>query len=286
MTASRTIRVLGGQEAVVSLFEPPTDNPFGATAMSASVDGGEPRPIPVGSLHGGPSYGGSTGSQFAVLLSQGVPQDARHERPARGPIGTRGFGALLRSDVPVSQWSPNWLGYSCYDAILLTGQEVDQMPAPAQAAVRRYVECGGLLLVQGGKVPDVFSRGGVVRWPGRLPRGTGARCRQVRWGRAERRTRPMRWRPNAPGASIVPRPPADRYDLLVAEATVPVRGLFFLILLFSVAIGPVNVWLLSKFRRRIWLWWNVPVISLRLAWRCSATRCSPKDGPPAARSPA
>ena len=42
----------------------------------------------------------------------------------------------------------------------------------------------------------------------------------------------------------------------------PVRGLFVLVLLFALGIGPVNLWLLSKYKRRIWLWWNVPAISL------------------------
>ena len=33
-------------------------------------------------------------------------------------------------------------------------------------------------------------------------------------------------------------------------------------LLFGVGIGPANLWLLSRYKRRIWLWWDVPVISL------------------------
>ena len=56
--------------------------------------------------------------------------------------------------------------------------------------------------------------------------------------------------------------PGNLYDLLVAETTVPVRGLFVLVLLFGVGIGPANLWLLSRYKRRIWLWWNVPAISL------------------------
>ena len=38
--------------------------------------------------------------------------------------------------------------------------------------------------------------------------------------------------------------------------------MFALVLLFAVGIGPANLWLLSRFKRRIWLWWNVPAISL------------------------
>jgi hypothetical protein len=58
------------------------------------------------------------------------------------------------------------------------------------------------------------------------------------------------------------RGPHNAHDLLVAETSVPVRGLFLLVLVFAVAIGPVNVWLLSRYRRRIWLWWDVPAVSL------------------------
>ena len=35
-----------------------------------------------------------------------------------------------------------------------------------------------------------------------------------------------------------------------------------LVLLFGICIGPANLWLLSRYKRRIWLWWNVPAISL------------------------
>ena len=56
--------------------------------------------------------------------------------------------------------------------------------------------------------------------------------------------------------------PIGLYDLLVAEATVPVRGLFVVVCVFAVGIGPANLWLLSCYKRRIWLWWNVPVLSL------------------------
>lgn len=38
--------------------------------------------------------------------------------------------------------------------------------------------------------------------------------------------------------------------------------MFALVLLFAVAIGPANLWLLSRYKRRIWLWWDVPAISV------------------------
>jgi hypothetical protein len=288
VVASRTVQVLAGQEASVSLFEPASGGESGS--MRVRVDGvKEAREIPVDSLRGGLGrYGYEYGpaARFAVLLSRGVPQEFRDRAspaakkpepeapgPEYGPPGYRppGYGvaeygsagpAFLRSDVPVSQWSPTWLGYSCYDAILLTEQEAEEMPAPAQAAVRRYLECGGALLVHGRKVPGVFSRGGVSDGQGGHYVGLGRAAAssdegELGWDKAHR------WL--AAKSLEIYRPlhrPNDPHGLLVGEATVPVRGLFFLVLLFAVAIGPVNVWLLSKYRKRIWLWWNVPAISL------------------------
>jgi hypothetical protein len=42
---------------------------------------------------------------------------------------------------------------------------------------------------------------------------------------------------------------------------VPVIGLFILMLLFSIAIGPVQLVLLTRSNRRIWMLWTVPLIS-------------------------
>jgi len=48
----------------------------------------------------------------------------------------------------------------------------------------------------------------------------------------------------------------------VENLTVPVRGMFVLMLVFSIAIGPVNLYVLARKRRRLWMLWTVPVISL------------------------
>src|SRR6185312_6951078 len=43
---------------------------------------------------------------------------------------------------------------------------------------------------------------------------------------------------------------------------VPVRGTVFVMLLFVIAIGPVNLIFLSRTNRRTWLLWTIPAISL------------------------
>jgi hypothetical protein len=49
---------------------------------------------------------------------------------------------------------------------------------------------------------------------------------------------------------------------VVENLRIPVRGLFTVMLLFTILIGPVNIYVLKRLRRRIWLLWTVPAFSL------------------------
>jgi hypothetical protein len=49
---------------------------------------------------------------------------------------------------------------------------------------------------------------------------------------------------------------------VVDSLGIPVKGLFVLMLLFTLVIGPINLLVLTYKKRRIWLLWTTPVISL------------------------
>jgi hypothetical protein len=49
---------------------------------------------------------------------------------------------------------------------------------------------------------------------------------------------------------------------VVESLTVPVRGLFLMMILFVIVIGPLNLFVLSRKKKKIWLLWTVPLISL------------------------
>ena len=283
--STRTVPIVAGQEVVVSLYEPNV----GAThdRMQVSVEGVQkPLVIPVMSLHGWYYNYDSPGSgEVAVLLSRTVPQEFRDRTivkpetaesetepatvalapgvmsaPTSEPLEDR--FAFLRSELPVNQWSPNWLGYSCFDAIVMTEQEAEEMPSQVRLAVRRYLECGGTLLIHGQKVPAAFSQGGAADGKGGYSVGFGHVAAslddgQTGWEVTYKKLTSMPIHVHRPEEK-----PDRLWDLLVAETTVPIRGLFVLVLLFGMGIGPANVWLLSRYKRRIWLWWNVPAISL------------------------
>jgi len=261
---TREVRVAAGQEAAVSLFQTALlDNDMLEVRVDGSPDYVR---IPAVSLYEH-SYGNPPIP--AVLLSRNIPQEFRDEvHPAStppppgggSPSPERATMALLRSELPVGQWSENWLGYSCFDAILMTDKDAEELPQQVQLALRRYLECGGAIVIHGNAVPAAFSQGGDPNGSGGFYVGFGrvtavSAGSAVEWKATHEKLKQTLhvYRPNEK--------PTNLFDLLVANATVPVRGLFVLVLLFGVGIGPANLLLLSRFKRRIWLWWNVPAIS-------------------------
>ena len=180
---------------------------------------------------------------------------------------------LIDLGFPVSAWSTNWLGFSRYDGVVVTEEDIRQMPSAVQSALWQYVECGGALLVLGGdNLPE--------NWISRIEipdKSAGIANSRVGFGEffisAEMDTTSLnqtQWRQIVHSWMKTATP--WQAQLSVAEANsrfpvvddfgVPVRGLFLLMLVFAIVIGPVNLIVLSRKRRRIWMLWTVPVISL------------------------
>ena len=180
---------------------------------------------------------------------------------------------LIDLGFPVSAWSTDWLGFSRYDGVVVTDEDIRQMPSDVQSALWQYVECGGALLVLGGdNLPE--------NWISRIEnpdKSAGIANSRIGFGEcsvtAEMNTSSLnqtQWRQIV--HSWVKTATPWQVQLSVAEANnrfpvvrdfgVPVRGLFLLMLVFAIVIGPVNLIVLSHKKRRIWMLWTVPVISL------------------------
>ena len=177
---------------------------------------------------------------------------------------------------PVSSWSTSWLGFSRYDGIIVTGDDIRRMPPDVQSALWRYVECGGALLVLGGdELPESWKFeeslkskistdaaeivvydvgfGQCIVSPEMdtkdLDRGQW-RLIVESWMQT---AIPWRWEGGTEQSNTI--------FPVVSGLGIPVRGLFFLMLLFAVVIGPVNLIVLSRKKRRIYMLWTTPVIS-------------------------
>jgi hypothetical protein len=174
---------------------------------------------------------------------------------------------------PVETWSNNWLAYSRYDGVLVTADELKTMPARVRTALWQYVETGGSLFVIG--KADLSGLSSVTEikpddagWT-RVYAGFG-QCRispdsdYGKWDTEHYGQISKDWSGIASAWMGGQRGTieANLEFPVVEDLGIPVKGLFVLMFLFTLGIGPVNVFLLSRLKRRIWLLWTTPVISL------------------------
>src|SRR5579862_5716405 len=171
------------------------------------------------------------------------------------------------------RWHEQWLSYSAYDGVVIPGQTLEALPEAAKSALWRYVECGGSLLIWGAwQVPEHWKqRGkGTIGSLSIYPVGFGECLVTTEDKDADfQRWPPQQWHRLAESWENTARPfpeltAAAAHVLfpVVDNVDVPVRGLFLVILGYVAVIGPLNLYVLSRKRRRIWLLLTVPLIAL------------------------
>ena len=284
-SASREATVGAGATATLSVAYPALPSVVGDGA-AVSVNGKAyalPLPVVLASNLG--SRGGrgtrmATATKYSlsglneslVLQSQSLDEGFF----VTGLSESRIQGVAERAPEPISDWSDNWLAYSRYDGVAVTTGDLDKLAGDPRGqavllALWRYAETGGVLLAVGPGEPRL-----PATWK-RLPPAQGILAiRQVGFGQCLhcREENPQRWHPVAwdlassafkgtgqPWQRPHSIPTLQHSFPAVDDLGVPARGLFVLIVLFAIAIGPVNLWMLGRIKRRIWLFWTVPAIS-------------------------
>lgn len=175
-----------------------------------------------------------------------------------------------RSEMALSQWSTDWLGYSRYDGVVLTGTDMERMPVAVKSAIYDYVQCGGTLLVLGDWQDSAAWRGNTkVSGPFNVNHKGFGICiidddETKQWDQTKWDTlRNSIWAQTAtPFMYNVSVKKANDHFPVVSELKIPAKGLLLLVVVFAIAIGPANLYILSKMKRRIWLLWTVPAISV------------------------
>jgi hypothetical protein len=293
---TRTVTVEPGKVARVALAYPERVTVVG-TGLGITIDGREQEEAIAlgGSSRGFGGYGRSRYSssssgpaQPLVLYSRSVDTnfpdwvgEAQRRvlfgggRPPPGVTVMSGPGLgveCVRADQPAAAWSPNWLGYSRYDGVVVTAEDLRSMPAEVRAAVAQYVECGGSLLVLGPDAP----------LPGRWKPQPIAANLQLAAGTAgfgdyfvEPGTDLSDWKPDAAARvfnswsrTLAPwqrnQTPAEAHRSfpVIDDVGVPVKGLLALMFVFVIVIGPLNLFVLARRRRKLWQFWTVPLVSL------------------------
>ena len=178
----------------------------------------------------------------------------------------------LRAESPVAEWSANWLAYTPFDCIVLSSADLRSMPTAVLGALGDCLAAGGYIVLAGQtNLPQ-----GWVPWQKEVL-GAGMDYR-VAFGRClafpsddfstlridachvlsqEARDNSTYWR-------SLPRDndSANASLPIVANLEIPTRGIVIVMLAFVIAIGPVNILCLNRFKRRTWMLWTIPAISL------------------------
>jgi hypothetical protein len=177
---------------------------------------------------------------------------------------------VMRAEWEASDWSDNWLAYTAFDMIVLHARDFRSMPAGVKEAVWRFVEAGGVIAVIGkAEVPAPWAptaddeSAGLKRYrvgfgecleiPVVTTRELGsAQLREIQ--KSARATASV-WGGFGNAAA------ANGVFPVIDNLSVPVRGVSLIMLLFILAVGPINIFILARMNRRIWMLWTVPLIS-------------------------
>ena len=280
---TRQVTVPAGSTTRMSLFQPPLR--MEGSWAAVVIDGTywrEQLQFPAVNHCQGYYYSGNN-DKYCLLLSRQVGFDNMNQglekffgvdsESGSRPRGMSRMGnnsySLALSELPVSEWSSNWLSYSRYHGILLTASEWNLLPFTVESALLEYVRCGGSLTVVGStKLDRSFLSFGQTSSEQFQVYYSGFGKLLVTddditaWTPMNWETLRGSWRTTAQNL----REPksvkqANDWFPVIDNLSVPVRGLLLIILIFAILMGPVNLFILARKKRQIWLLWTVPSLS-------------------------
>jgi hypothetical protein len=257
----RTVKVGPQADARVVLYQP-ADPPLLSNDVLVTIDGkkqAEPTRLRT-------AQGFGTRSSRLILASEGIDVNLlRHLAEPEGGWVNREIVGPERGATP---WPESWLGYSRYDGVVVSSKALAALKAEARTALFQYVECGGSLTVLGsGKVADSWTPERNDRARYTLHRPGFGQCvvaddNVPLWHGEFWAVVARSWGDTAKPWTVNYSPvEANQRFPVVENLALPARGLFALIVVFAIVLGPVNLWLLARWKRRIWMLWTVPLIS-------------------------
>jgi hypothetical protein len=264
---SRSVVLAPGTTATISLYQPSLH--LSGHGAEVTIDGVRQER----QLQFAPVY--ASGPLLKIFTSRAVS-----DADLRTALET-----LLRPDefeiqtaaTEVGEWSDNWLALSPYDAIVVTEAELARARADVRLAVDRFARTGGVLLVLDAPPQDCNGRLASPEGLSLCPRGFGIvaatadppaswSADHVKALTDEIRLTQEPLKPwGAWGGAV--HPTHGPSFAVVENLSVPVRGLFVGMILFAIAAGPLNIAVLSRMNRRIWVIWTLR--QLRSSRACS-----------------
>lgn len=278
-SVERTVVLGPGMNSEVSMPTPPLNISGSATAM-VYVNGSDWGKFPMASL----SSRLSTYEKKIVIytsrsIKSQVIEDALNTKHNKSPKSkktphlsrystTPNTFVVNRSEQELHDWSHNWLAYSCYDAVILAKSDTDSISETMLDTLRQYVAAGGVLaLTQTLELPFKTDSASIRDNFGSAELGFG---KILLFKDSAKNIPPDLLKKLISAAENTQHPWLHSYSLstadkqfpVVSDISLPTRGMFMIMFLFSIVIGPVILIVLSRKNKRIWLLWMVPTLSL------------------------
>jgi len=264
---SRLLDIAPQSQANVSIFQPSLQ--FYSDRLNVEIDGlPQSDGVPIRTAYSGHGWGSKAP---LILLSQSISIADCTSHPGLKPPTTY-EPAIKFVNVAGSsaEWSRNWLGYTRYDGLMIPASDFNEAPAQIQAAIWKYVEVGGTLAVLGKiEIPVPWASpseniGSYKEFP--VGFGTCMMCSEKDMSSIDEIT--MKKIKDAWKKTLAPwersYSTTNMYNTFpVVEGTaIPIRGMFLLMFLFTILIGPVNLYFLAKNKKKLWILWTVPFFSI------------------------
>lgn len=146
----REIEVAPGSTAAVSIFTYSMQN---GSLASVEIDGVEQRNPALIDPSRTSSWTVRSSPRYSILISReieksDVMRSASVESGFKFP-NPESDVAYLSYQSPLSEWTKHWIGYSGFEGVILTAAELETAPEPSRAALIRYAESGGAVIVAG-----------------------------------------------------------------------------------------------------------------------------------------
>ncbi|HYR27471.1 MAG TPA: hypothetical protein VEU30_03350, partial [Thermoanaerobaculia bacterium] len=255
--SSRTVVVAPQTSSLVSIPQYVMEQ-YAPREALIFVDGAAEEKLPLGSHFQGSSYRTARDLLLGRTVNDVLPAEAAAEDSGL---------VAIRPAVSPASWSANWIHYTGFAAILLTPADWNELARPVQIALLRYVAAGGTLTFVGGQpaglpvmrqitdfAPLVPAAAHGFGWVTLAPAKIDAETLEIfkaAWRVSELDR--YQWAADPMTATPVP---------LLEDASLPLKSLFSLLVVFAVIGGPVNLGVLAKKQKRLWIFWTLPLLGI------------------------
>ncbi len=272
----RTVSVAPQTKAHVSIFQPPL--PVHGSRAKVSVDGIAASQF-LDIRRG--RHGGNNRKMKVVLVSGSLNRDNLYSRlknlhsgPKKKKSRQKRKEILVRAEHDIRMWSTHWLGYSRYDGIMMQVADWTTAPEAVKTALVSYVKTGGTLTLLGN--PEDFSYQCVVQ--------TEARDNMIIYAGGFGRLIVIPvddvnalntfhlnyliddWRiTQLPFGQINNETAANNAFPIIDGFDMNLKAFLWFMLIFVVLAGPLNLFILHRHNKKIWLVWTFPLIALLTA---------------------